>query len=58
MNGKDETLRESPSAAISMTREGEVKYWMAHFGVPEEELQEAVDAVGENAAAVREYLRR
>ncbi|WP_206240008.1 DUF3606 domain-containing protein [Novosphingobium terrae] len=58
MNEKDGRHRESHSADISMIREGEVKYWAAHFGVPEEELQEAVDTVGENAAAVREYLRR
>lgn len=43
---------------ISMSEDYEVEYWTGKFGVTREALQEAVDAVGNSAAAVEEYLRR
>jgi hypothetical protein len=41
---------------ISMSEEHEVRYWTKHLGVTREELQEAVDKVGNAAAAVRKEL--
>lgn len=45
------------SARIAMSEDYEVSYWTGKFGVSRERLQEAVDAVGNGAAAVEEYLR-
>jgi Protein of unknown function (DUF3606) len=41
---------------IAMDEELEVKYWTKHLGVTREELQRAVDKVGNSAAAVRKEL--
>jgi Protein of unknown function (DUF3606) len=41
---------------IAMTEELEVKCWTKHLGVSREELQRAVDKVGNSAAAVRKEL--
>jgi len=41
---------------IAMDEELEVKYWTKHLGVTQEELQRAVDKVGNSAAAVRKEL--
>jgi hypothetical protein len=41
---------------IAMNEEREVKYWTKHLGVTREELQRAVDKVGNSAAAVRKEL--
>lgn len=41
---------------IAMTEELEVKYWTKHLGVSRDELQQAVDKVGNSAAAVRKEL--
>lgn len=41
---------------INMDEEYEVKYWTKHLGVSREELQRAVDKVGNAAAAVRKEL--
>ena len=41
---------------IAMNDELEVKYWTKHLGVNREELQRAVDKVGNSAAAVRKEL--
>lgn len=41
---------------IAMSEEHEVKYWMKHLGVSKEELQRAVDKVGNSAAAVKKQL--
>jgi hypothetical protein len=41
---------------IAMNDELEVKYWTKHLGVSREELQRAVDKVGNSAAAVRKEL--
>jgi len=41
---------------ISMREEHEVKYWTEALGVSREQLQRAVDKVGNSAAAVRKEL--
>jgi uncharacterized protein DUF3606 len=41
---------------ISMTEAHEVRYWTRHLGVSKEELQRAVDKVGNSAATVRKQL--
>ncbi len=42
---------------VSTSDDYELTYWTSKFGVSPEHLQEAVDAVGDSAAAVEEYLR-
>lgn len=42
---------------VSTSDDYALTYWTGKFGVSPEQLQEAVDAVGDNAAAVEEYLR-
>jgi hypothetical protein len=39
-----------------MHEEHEVHYWTKHLGVSREELQKAVDKVGNSAASVRKEL--
>ena len=39
-----------------MSEDYEVQYWTKHLGVSREELQRAVDKVGNAAAAVRKQL--
>jgi len=41
---------------IAMNEELEVKYWTKHLGVGRDELQRAVNKVGNSAAAVRKEL--
>lgn len=41
---------------INMQEDFEVKYWTKELGVSKEELQKAVDKVGNSAAAVRKEL--
>jgi hypothetical protein len=41
---------------INMHEEHEVKYWTHQLGVSKDELQKAVDKVGNGAAAVRKEL--
>jgi hypothetical protein len=41
---------------INMHEEYEVKYWAHELGVTKEELQKAVDRVGNSAATVRKQL--
>lgn len=43
---------------ISLGEDYEVRDWTASLGVSEQELREAVDAVGNSADAVRAYLKR
>lgn len=45
-------------ARIAMTEEHEVRYWTNALGVTKEELQRAVDAVGNSAEKVREFLKK
>jgi hypothetical protein len=40
-----------------MGEDYEVEYWTQKFGVPRTELQKAVDAVGNSAAAVERHLK-
>jgi len=41
---------------INMAEDYEVQYWTKHFGISREELQRAVDKVGNSAGAVRKQL--
>jgi len=41
---------------INMGEQIEVKYWAHQLGVSREDLQKAVDKVGNSAAAVRKQL--
>jgi hypothetical protein len=41
---------------INMQEEDEVRYWAKHLGVSEEQLQNAIDKVGNGAAAVQKEL--
>jgi hypothetical protein len=41
---------------INMNEDFEVKYWTRHLGVSREDLQKAVEKVGNSAAAVRKEL--
>lgn len=51
------TKREQPDRSkINMQEAFEVKYWTHALGVSKEELQKAVDKVGNSAAAVRKEL--
>lgn len=43
-------------ARISLSEDYEIRDWTASLGVSEQELREAVDAVGNSADKVREYL--
>jgi len=42
---------------ISLSEHYEVRDWAKSFGVSEERLREAVQAVGNSADKVREYLK-
>lgn len=41
---------------INMSEDYEVQYWTKHLGVSRDELQRAVDKVGNGAAAIRKQL--
>jgi hypothetical protein len=41
---------------ISLEQAGEVHDWMTSLGCSEEQLREAVNAVGNSADAVRQYI--
>ena len=41
---------------ITVTSENEVKRWIRHFGVTREELERAIERVGNSAASVRKEL--
>ena len=42
---------------ITVTSEDELKYWIKHLGVTREELERAVERVGNSAASVRKELQ-
>jgi len=42
---------------ITGTSEDELKYWIKHLGVTREELERAVERVGNSAASVRKELQ-
>jgi predicted RNA-binding protein YlqC (UPF0109 family) len=51
------TKRERPDRSkINMHQPHEVKYWTHALNVSKEELQKAIDKVGNSAAAVRKEL--
>jgi Protein of unknown function (DUF3606) len=51
------TKREQPDRSkINMHQAYEVKYWTHALGISKEQLQKAVDTVGNSAAAVRKEL--
>lgn len=55
----DKTLRApQDSSRVAMGEDYEVAYWTDKFGVSRDRLQEAVDAVGNSADAIKEYLAR
>ena len=41
---------------IAMGEEHEVKFWTKHLGISRDELQKAVNKVGNSASAVRKEL--
>jgi hypothetical protein len=45
------------SSRIAMGEDYEVEYWTKKFGVSRDELQQAVDAVGNSASAVEKHLK-
>jgi Protein of unknown function (DUF3606) len=52
-----EIKKDTPDRSkINMREPFEVKYWTKHLSVSNEELQKAVDKVGNGAAAVRKEL--
>ena len=51
------TKRHQPDRSkINMHEDFEVKYWTKELGVSKEQLQRAVDKVGNSAAAVRREI--
>jgi len=55
--GDDKINRGQPDRSrINMEEEYEVKYWIKHLDVSREELQRAVDKVGNSASTVRKEL--
>ena len=47
---------EQGRSKINMHERHEVQYWTKHLGVSKEDLQKAVDKVGNSAATVRKQL--
>ena len=41
---------------INLNEDHEVRYWTRHLGVTKQELQTAIDKVGNGAAAVKKQL--
>jgi hypothetical protein len=53
----DKSKRSGPDRSkINMSQDHEVQYWTKHLGITRDELQRAVDKVGNSAAAVRKEL--
>ncbi len=51
------TKKEQPDRSkINMCQPHEVKYWLRALGISKEDLQKAVDKVGNSAATVRKEL--
>jgi len=42
---------------VTIESDASVLYWTSRFHVSREELEEAIDAVGDSAAAVAAYLK-
>ncbi|MGA1809663.1 MULTISPECIES: DUF3606 domain-containing protein [Sphingobium] len=43
---------------VALGNEDQIQYWTSHFGVDQVQLEEAVDAVGDDVAAVAAYLNQ
>ncbi len=55
----DKTLRGPRDASrIALGEDYEVEYWTNALGVSKDKLREAVNAVGNSAAAVRAHLNK
>jgi len=54
----DDKTKRAPqdSSRIAMGEDYEVEYWTDRFGCSRKQLQDAVDAVGNSANAVEQYL--
>jgi hypothetical protein len=52
----DKSKRFQDGKTISLGEDYEVRYWTDALGVTEEQLREAVAAVGASAERVKEYL--
>jgi hypothetical protein len=53
------SIRGQPDRSkIAMNEAFEIRYWTKHLGVSKEELQRAVDKVGNSAAAVKKELKK
>ncbi|SIO56458.1 Protein of unknown function [Bradyrhizobium erythrophlei] len=51
------TKKDQPDRSkINMHEDYEVKYWTKELGVTREQLQEAIDKVGNSASAIRKEL--
>jgi hypothetical protein len=54
----DKTLRSPQDASrIALSEDYEVDYWTRKFGISEQRLRDAVQAVGHSVDAVERYLR-
>ena len=55
----DDKSERAPQDAsrIALEEDYEVRYWSRKFGVSKDRLQEAVDRVGNSAAAVEKHLK-
>lgn len=55
----DDRTKRTPqdSSRIALGEDWEVEYWTKALGVTREKLRDAVAAVGDGAAAVREHLK-
>jgi len=55
----DDTTQRGPqdSSRVSTSEEYEVRYWTERFGVSHEQLQAAVDAVGNGAETIERHLK-
>jgi hypothetical protein len=59
MSMSDDTTLRSPQdrTRVSMSQEHEVRYWTERFGVSREDLQRAVDTVGNSVSAIERHLK-
>jgi hypothetical protein len=56
----DDKNQRAPQDAsrVAMGEDYEVQYWTNRFGVSREQLQQAVDAVGNSVGAIARHLRQ
>ena len=57
MPGKIKNKAAPDRSKISFRNDYELKYWAKHFGVTHEDLQRAIEKVGNSAASVRKELQ-